>query len=118
MLIAPIIESEGDFPADLLMDLGRNAYAPRWSERLKPSRDVYPIAIKPLAVVYDITEVDANSELHQGLGLCVQLIHSRLNSNFGFYCSDGTLKFCKNAIPSQINDTPAEGRSSERAMGV
>ena len=47
---------------------GRDADAARVGQRLEPRRDVHPFAVDPLALGADVSEVNADPELH--LALC------------------------------------------------
>src|SRR3954451_17957427 len=79
MLIAPIMESKRHLAAHFVMNFGGDAYSPRLSDSLQPSRDIYAVAIETFSIFKHVSEIDADAKLKGWLCFGIKFFHLLLD---------------------------------------
>ena len=108
-LLAPILERERQFVADLVAHNPRDANPTRLCQRFQPCRDIHPVA-KDIVLFNDhVAEVDTNAEpdalfvWHLGFALS----HPALDVYRASYGIDHTRKFRQQSVAGILYDVHA-----------
>ena len=107
-LLAKISEFDRDLAVNLFVSGRRDADAPRFSDPLKPSRNVNAITEDVLALDQDVPEIDPDPKQHTPVlrDTFVPLSHHRLHSNRTLDRIDHRGKLKENTVSGGLHEPP------------